>query len=758
MSPAATPPVLDARTYQDLVDEALARIPIHNPEWTNFNRSDPGVTLIELFAFLTESLLYRANQIPERNRRAFLSLLGVPLMPGASARGLVTISNASGAQETLTLPADLELRAGQLPFRTATGMDLLPVETRAYFKRELTDVPAAMRAHYKNLYASYAASTQDADALKLYETVELQDPLAQQSQPGLDLAETVDRSLWIAVLLRRQDGSGETALNAARDALANRTLSLGIVPVFDDPDAVLTPLGRGAGDAVARLDYQIPKVTQSLGERVTSYRSLEATAAVNVLEHPGIVQLALPGAGDLRTWADIEPIEDGVGDLPPAFDDTKLAERVITWLRIQAAPGADARLLWAGINAVEVTQQTRVVGEVLPRGTGTPDQAARLSHAPVLPATVRLRVDDPPVEWARVDDLYTAGPEVPVADPRRAPGAQQPDPAPADVYALDAASGIVRFGDGLHGRRPPEDAAIRVDYAYGAGAAGNVGPGTITTAAALPAGVKVTNPVRTWGGAQAETVAEGEKQIARHLRHRDRLVSAEDFDTIVRRTPGVDVGRVDVIPAFSPELAPSLPGDAPGAVTLMLIPRVDALHPDAPVPDQPFLDAVCAYIDPRRLVTTEVFLRGPTYKPIWLSVGFTAVAGQSIAAVRDATKAALKRFLAPLGSEQDAGAFAHAAGGWPRLKPVVALELLAVASRVPGVDMINGLLVGAGDESAAAGGGDPIAMRGLELPYVAGIMVQAGEPMALDQLRGLSPSPQAPPKSSVPVPVIPETC
>ena len=61
-------PKIDDRRYQDLLDEALSRIPVHNPEWTNFNRSDPGVTLIELFAFMTESLLYRANLIPERNR------------------------------------------------------------------------------------------------------------------------------------------------------------------------------------------------------------------------------------------------------------------------------------------------------------------------------------------------------------------------------------------------------------------------------------------------------------------------------------------------------------------------------------------------------------------------------------------------------------------------------------------------------------------------------------------------------------------
>ena len=95
-----TIPTLDDRRYQDLLDEALARIPIHNPEWTNYNQSDPGVTLIQVFAFLTENLLYRSNQIPERNRRKFLSLLGVPLQPASSARGLVTFNNERGPVRT----------------------------------------------------------------------------------------------------------------------------------------------------------------------------------------------------------------------------------------------------------------------------------------------------------------------------------------------------------------------------------------------------------------------------------------------------------------------------------------------------------------------------------------------------------------------------------------------------------------------------------------------------------------------------------
>src|SRR5215467_9216528 len=50
---------------------------------------------------------------------------------------------------------------------------------------------------------------------------------------------------------------------------------------------------------------------------------------------------------------------------------------------------------------------------------------------------------------------------------------------------------------------------------------------------------------------------------------------------------------------------------APGAVTVMAIPKSDPLQPDAPRPDRLFLDAICRYLDRRRLVTTEVFLRGP---------------------------------------------------------------------------------------------------------------------------------------------------
>lgn len=69
---------LDDRTYEDLVEEALSMIPNYAPEWTNHNPSDPGITLIELFAYLTEMLNYRLNRVTDANVHAFLKLLNGP--------------------------------------------------------------------------------------------------------------------------------------------------------------------------------------------------------------------------------------------------------------------------------------------------------------------------------------------------------------------------------------------------------------------------------------------------------------------------------------------------------------------------------------------------------------------------------------------------------------------------------------------------------------------------------------------------------
>jgi predicted phage baseplate assembly protein len=79
-------PNLDDRKFQDFVDEAKRAIPGLCPEWTNHNVSDPGVALIELFAWMSESVLYRLNQVPERLYVHFLNLVGTPPFGPSVAR------------------------------------------------------------------------------------------------------------------------------------------------------------------------------------------------------------------------------------------------------------------------------------------------------------------------------------------------------------------------------------------------------------------------------------------------------------------------------------------------------------------------------------------------------------------------------------------------------------------------------------------------------------------------------------------------
>ena len=74
---ALTLPTLDDRDFDRLTRDAIALIPRHQPAWTDHNESDPGITLVELFAFLTEAAIYHLDRIPERSLERFAALVGV---------------------------------------------------------------------------------------------------------------------------------------------------------------------------------------------------------------------------------------------------------------------------------------------------------------------------------------------------------------------------------------------------------------------------------------------------------------------------------------------------------------------------------------------------------------------------------------------------------------------------------------------------------------------------------------------------------
>ena len=104
-------PVLDNRTFDDLVAELRLRIPRFSKEYTNFNESDPGMTLVDLFAWLTEQTLFQLNQVPRKNYIKFLKLLGESAAAARPAKSRVTFVSVANNKGPVTVPAGFRITA-----------------------------------------------------------------------------------------------------------------------------------------------------------------------------------------------------------------------------------------------------------------------------------------------------------------------------------------------------------------------------------------------------------------------------------------------------------------------------------------------------------------------------------------------------------------------------------------------------------------------------------------------------------------------
>jgi len=124
-------PNLDDKTFEELVEEAKRWIPIYAPEWTDHNVHDPGITFIELFAWLAEMQIYRLNRITDKNRLKFLKLLGTKPLPANSVRVDVEFSSdniITVPKRTKVTTKDAEME--KITFETNEDIEVLPVELK----------------------------------------------------------------------------------------------------------------------------------------------------------------------------------------------------------------------------------------------------------------------------------------------------------------------------------------------------------------------------------------------------------------------------------------------------------------------------------------------------------------------------------------------------------------------------------------------------------------------------------------------------
>jgi predicted phage baseplate assembly protein len=746
------PPALDDRAFHDLVDDVLARLPAHVPEYTNPRPGDPGRTLIELFAWLTDTLLYRANLIPERQRLAFLRLLGAPLRPAAAARGIVSVLLDEELAEVVKL-APLASVKGPVAFETRDELSVLPLTAEGFFKRPVTatEREALGEDLLDSLLSAYGLRDQPALGLtpKFYVTTPIFSGGAAVTA-GFDLVrDAIDGSLWLALLAPTPAlvASVRTALGTSAEGQQN-ILSVGVVPSID----VASPL-----DELADVE-RIPHVWElSTGrtldgpgggqaELVPLERLVDGTAG---LSRRGVLRLGLPAStyigapeNDAR-----QAVDAGLGDRPPRIDDAKLARRLVAWLRLRPLQKIESlRLSWVGINAVEIDQRQTTKGRIVGQSNGNADQELQLPGTSVEPDSLQVEVEETGVgyvPWTLLPDLALAGRD-------------------AAAFQLDSEAGTLRFGDGVRGRIPDAGRRVRVARMRAGGTdAGNLPAGVLReiTANDLRGGrvtrkLKLQQTLPTEGGRNAETLAEAEQRIPGILRHRERAVTADDFKRLAAETPGVSLGRVELLPRFKPQQRRF---EVPGVVSVLVLPFKAGLQPPNPRADRPFLEAVHAHLDQRRALATELYAIGCEYVPLAVSVGVSLRDGFPRDEQLNAVKDAIRRFFWPLipGGFDGTG---WALGRAPRDR-----EVEVVVAQVPGVSEVRGVnlferrgKVWSKLTRVELSGAISLPLEPWQLPELLAVAVVADAPAPDDPTR--LPNPFIEDGTAVAVPVVPEVC
>jgi predicted phage baseplate assembly protein len=309
----------------------------------------------------------------------------------------------------------------------------------------------------------------------------------------------------------------------------------------------------------------------------------------------------------------------------------------------------------------------------------------------------------------------------------------------------------VQFGP--QSQAPPLGGRIRVrSYVYGGGAGGNVPAGAISALAGV-ASVKVRNVLPAVGGADAASLTEATEELPSRLHRRDRAVVAEDFTSLAAEVSGVS--RAEALPLFHPD-TPRVP--AAGVVSVIVFPDQDVRNPGAPLPDLGLLRRVGGYLQPRRLITTELYVIPPTYREIAVSVGVEVKPGYQVDAIRRWVELILRQYLSPL---PPYGPDGH---GWPLGRSVRRAELEAVCTQVDGVEAIVGRLKLARIERPAPAPGNPtpapivhkskeVTLEKWEVPELSTVSVVGGSalPVTADPVT-------SPPTGPVLVPLPPEVC
>jgi predicted phage baseplate assembly protein len=485
---ALLPPNLDDRTFQDIVDEAKRLIPRYCPEWTNHNLSDPGIALIELFAWMSEMIMFRLNQVPDRLYTKFLELVGIEPFGPSVARAELTFWLSTVLDTPVVVPAGTEVAtasvlsgAEQVLFSTVDDLVVSPPEL-------------------------IAAKTAQAERAELF--TDVWDELRYESGRAVCFTSeplTPGDAFYLGF-------EKSLAGNAIRLQVAASIEGIGVYPA--DP-----PLQWETWSGQAWIN--VPVESDTTG-------GLNQNG--NIILMMPTSQQPLSLSGTRAYWLRARLAE------PRSGQPTYQASPKIRSLRADSLGGT-----------VQAEHAARFGPERIGRSDGTPGQSFAVSRPPVLARRAAERVQvvtsEGSVNWEEVNDFTdsAAGSHHYVWDD--ATGVITFGPS------VRYANGHVRQHGAIP---PDSADIVVTSYRHGGGASGNVPAESLTVLRTSLAFIdRVINRSAAAGGVDAESVKEAKVRGPLTLRTGQRAVTARDFERLTLES-SAEVARARCLPPAVP--------------------------------------------------------------------------------------------------------------------------------------------------------------------------------------------------------------
>lgn len=606
-------PELDDLTYHMMMQKAVSQIPLKTSEWTDYNYHDPGITVLQTYAWLVDMLNYYMNSTGEMHHLKFLKLIGIQPEAAKGARAYLNFSNIDPKQ---LIPKGTRIYAGKIPFETLEDASVKENKMISYINEINGEgVELEMFAGKDGDFAEMF-SEDPLDQCRVYFGFE--SPLKGLNQILIEVEDTEQRNPFSDDFILGEffwEYYGEDGWSRIEE-IADDTcgfLKNGLITINTGNGTIVSSYQnemKSAHYIRCSLKQNLYDLTPRLGTVHVNPVSAEQKYTVcrtESIEIAGVGEYLIPGIidknsrilvgleqenGTCRILCDTHAQDSEVRDCRIISQKESFRKAV----RLQTGKELEASMIETGRLKVIVIQQNFSENCVIGRTDGCADQKIHFNHTNCYHLQIATKYQQEEKEffrqWSYTPDLKTAGHD-------------------EYVFYYDPQEHYILFGDGFHGVIPEQNEEILItELSTSFFENGNVRSGEIRSIQS-PGFLEyqVWNPQAANGGRSRETLQDLMNSMQALLLKQYRLVTSDDYEDIVLNTPGLILNKIAVIPGRIYEKLYQT-NMSVNEVVLAIQPYSPHRNP---VLGELYKNKIAKHLEKQRLINTKVTLVSPSY-------------------------------------------------------------------------------------------------------------------------------------------------